>query len=70
LSETLRTLVQRGPAAHASGILDQVGDAARAGYGADWEERGRRGLGRRAALFPPAGGARPVPPDGTSRRHS
>jgi serine/threonine-protein kinase len=72
LPEPLRTLALRGPATHAGAFLDQVGDAARAGYGADWEERGRRGLGRRAALlaalFPPAGDAAWPVPAGTGRR--
>jgi serine/threonine-protein kinase len=41
-------------------FLDELEAAALAGYGAGWEERGRRGLARRAALlallFPLAGG--------------
>ncbi|GLZ51368.1 serine/threonine-protein kinase [Actinomycetospora sp. NBRC 106378] len=64
----VRELVTRGlakdPAARpvdATSFLAELGSAAVAGYGADWEERGRRRLAERAALlallFPLAAGA-------------
>ncbi|MGI5126060.1 protein kinase domain-containing protein [Pseudonocardia sp. CA-107938] len=65
--DAVRGLVSRGMAKDAdrrprtvAEFLDELEAAALSGYGADWEERGRRGLAKRVALlallFPLAGG--------------